>query len=82
MSPEQLQDILDCGNAQEAWQEMVAHFKQRARQEREIAADLEREAKDAFNRCTEHREIAAGFDVLAVALINADVDFPKSEKAA
>lgn len=82
MSPKQLEDVLDCGNAQETWQEMVAHFKQRAASERQIAFELEQESHDVLARSAEHHGIAADFDPLATALLNANVDFAKVEKAA
>jgi hypothetical protein len=80
--PKQLEDTLDCGNAQETWQELVHHLKARARQARQVFADLNREASDALLRAEEHKADAEGFDALAVALINANVDFPKTEKEA
>lgn len=80
--PKQLEDTLDCGNAQETWQELVHHLKARARLSRQIYADLNHEASDALNRAEEAKADAEAFEGLAVALINANVDFPKTEKAA
>lgn len=82
MNARQMEDTLDCGNAQETWQELVHHLKARARQSREISASLQRDAEDALARADEHRADADGFEALAVALVNANVDFPKTEKAA
>lgn len=82
MNASQLEDVLDCGNAQEAWQELVHHLKARARQARNIAASLTRDANDALARAEEHMADAEGFDALAAALVNAEVDFQKTEKAA
>jgi hypothetical protein len=76
MSPEQMSDVLDCGNPQEAWQAMVRHWRQRAVQAREIVLKLRADAKDATESALEHEDAARDFDGLADALERASVTFP------
>jgi hypothetical protein len=79
VTPDQIADVLDCGNAQETWQTMVRHWRQRATYAREIANKLRADAKDALESASEHDDMARDFDGLADALENAIVTFPKGE---
>lgn len=76
MSPEQIEDVLDCGNAQENWQTIVQRWKRRAAQSADIARKLRADAQDALDRATEHDDDARDFEQLAHALENASVTFP------
>lgn len=80
MKLEQLTDVLDCGDAQSTWQELVYHLKFRAAQSRDIARDLERDARDATAQAEDHRRNAVEFENLAEAMKKAPVTFPKTEK--
>ena len=86
MSPEQIIDVIDCGNPQEAWQTMVRHWRRRAVQSREIAkklrADAEKlraDAEDALLGASENDDAARDFDGLADALEKASVTFPMGD---
>jgi hypothetical protein len=76
MSPEQIFDVLDCGNAQENWQAVVRAWKGRAAQCRSLAHQLRRDAEGATARADETAEDADNFEALAAALEKAAVTFP------
>ena len=78
MSPEQVQDALECGGPEEIWKVSIAYLESRARQSREIARGLRRDAQDALEQADGHFAAAAEFDNLAFAMKNAPVTFPAS----
>jgi hypothetical protein len=80
VSPEQITDVLDCGNPQESWQTMIRLWRQRAVQSREIAKKLRADAQDALDRANEYDDAAHDFDGLADALEDASVTFPPGDK--
>jgi hypothetical protein len=68
MTDDQLSDIFNCGTPHQHKVALVQHFKQRAAQSREIARDLERDAKDALEQSSEHAEAGRLFDLMATTI--------------
>lgn len=71
-------DVMDCGDPEATWKEMVRHLRWRASNSRSLAFDCEQTAKDSAESATIFAAQADDFDALANALERASVTFPAS----
>jgi hypothetical protein len=75
MSPEQISDVLECGNPQQVWTVAIAYLEGRAQQSDDIGESLRRDAKDALKQADEHFAAAQEFHNLALAMRRAPITF-------